>query len=927
MAYDETLNLPVTDFAMKASLPEKEPNILKKWEKEKTYEKMLEVNKNNKSFILHDGPPYANGDIHMGHALNKILKDIVLRYKVLTGHYVPYVPGWDTHGLPIEQQAIKKLGINREAVGPVKFREACRDFAIGYVNRQKEEFKRLGVMGDWDNPYLTLTPEFEAKQVEIFGEMAKKGYIYKGLKPVYWCADCETALAEAEIEYADDKTTSIYVKFAINDDKGIFGDLKEKYNIYFVIWTTTTWTLPGNLAICLNADFEYSLVRSGNDVFVVASELVDNLMKVGNIEDYEVIAKFMGKDLELMTCKHPFMDRDSLVIVGEHVTLDAGTGCVHTAPGHGQEDFDVCRNYPQIKMVVPVDAKGYLNEEAGQFKGLFYEKANAAIIENLMESEALFTAQEISHQYPHCWRCKQPIVYRATEQWFASIKGFRDRALEEIKTVNWIPTWGEERITNMVRDRGDWCISRQRIWGVPIPIFYCEDCGKELINDNTINSVKELFKAKGSNAWYELSPEEILKPETKCSCGGHKFKKETDIMDVWFDSGSSHASVLQTRDNLSWPADMYLEGNDQYRGWFQSSLLTSIAAYDKAPYKTVLTHGFVVDGEGRKMSKSLGNGVDPLEVIKQYGADILRLWVVSSDYKTDIRVSNDIIKQLTESYRKIRNTARFILGNISDFTPETDSVPYAYMTEIDKYVLGKLNKLVERVTSAYESYDYHVVFHSIHSFCVVDMSNLYLDIIKDRLYTSKKKSIERRSAQTAMYEILNALVKLLTPAIVFTAEEIWSFMPHTKSENAESIMLNKWPVQKKEYDNVALEEKWNKIMDLKADVSKVLEVSRAKKEIGHSLNAKVTLYAQDANYDFLKSVESELQTVFIVSGIEVVKGEAPENATAGESYPKVGIQVSASEGYKCERCWTYSETVGSSEQHPTLCSRCQEAIK
>lgn len=922
MDYSSTLNLPKTDFPMRANLPEREPEILKQWEEKDIYKMQMEKNKDKPLYILHDGPPYANGDIHIGHALNKVLKDIVIKYKAIRGFRTPYVPGWDTHGLPTELRAIKTLNINRQEISPVELRRLCRDFALGFVDKQREQFKRLGIVGDWDNPYVTLDPKFEAKQIEVFGEMAKKGYIYKGLRPVYWCADCETALAEAEIEYAEDKNKSIFVKFEVKDDKGLFTGIKEK--IYFVIWTTTTWTLPGNMAVCLNADFNYALVKANNEIYVMAEELVEGVMKQAGISSYEIVKKIKGDQLEGAVCKHPFYDRDSVVINGDHVTLEAGTGCVHTAPGHGQEDFQVCQKYG-IEVIVPVDNKGFMTELAGQFKGLFYKKANKAIYEELKASGHLFAEAEVVHQYPHCWRCREPILFRATKQWFASVDGFRDEALKAIKSVKWIPEWGEERITSMVRDRNDWCISRQRYWGVPIPIFYCKDCEEALINDTTINAVKKLFAEKGSDAWYQMEANEILPAGTKCKCGCSEFTKEKDIMDVWFDSGSSHEAVLETRPDLRWPADMYLEGSDQHRGWFQSSLLTAVATRGSAPYKEVLTHGYTVDGEGKKMSKSLGNGIDPLEIVKEFGADVLRLWVASADYQNDVRVSKDIIKQMSEVYRKIRNTARFILGNISDFEPDTHSVEYAKLQEIDKWALLKLNKLVKRVTEAFEDYEYHMVYHSIHNFCVVDMSNFYLDIIKDRLYTSKPESVERRAAQTVMYEILDALVRMLTPVLAFTTEEIWQYMPHRKYHDKESILLNEWPAVNEKYLDDKLEEKWDKILDIRSDVSKALEVARADKVIGHSLNAKVIVFAEGKDYDFLEAIKDELVTIFIVSAVEVKKGLAGPKAVKGET-TRIGIAVENAPGEKCERCWMYSKSVGTDAQHPTLCARCSSVV-
>lgn len=921
--YNETLNLPKTDFPMRANLPQREPEILNKWEEEKVYCNLIEKNKDKPNYILHDGPPYANGDIHIGHALNKIIKDIIVRHKNMSGFRSPYVPGWDTHGLPIEQQAIKKLGINRHEVGPTKFRQACRDFATMYVNHQREQFKRLGVLGDWENPYLTFTNDFVAKQVEIFGEMAKKGLIYQGLKPVYWCPDCETALAEAEIEYSEDKTNSIYVKFEVKDDKGKFKGLGK---VYFVIWTTTTWTLPGNVAISLNPEFEYIAMKvKDNETYIVAKELAEEVVKAAGIEDYEISGEYKGSDLEYITCYHPFLDRESLVIVGDHVTLEAGTGCVHTAPGHGVEDYIVCQNYPELPIVVPVDAKGVLNELAGEFAGLYYEKSNAKIIEKLKNTDNLLAVSEIIHQYPHCWRCNDPIVFRATKQWFASVENFKDAAINAINQVKWYPAWGQDRITSMVRDRNDWCISRQRIWGVPIPIFYCEDCKKELINDETIKIVAKLFREKGPDSWFEMDSSEILPSSIKCECGCGKFTKEKDIMDVWFDSGSSHAAVCETRPDLSYPPDMYLEGHDQYRGWFQSSLLTCVATRGHAPYNTVLTHGFVVDGEGKKMSKSKGNSISPLDIVKEFGADILRLWVVSSDYTSDIKISKDMLKQLSEGYRKIRNTARYILGNISDFNPDTDMVDYEDMDDIDKWAVIKLNKLIKKADAAYNSYEFHILYHAIHNFCVVDMSNFYLDILKDRLYTEKKNGSKRRSAQSAMYMILDGIVRLLSPVLAFTAEEIWSYMPHKNGHDTNSVLFNDMPIYNEKLEDDQLEEKWSKIIEIRADVLKALENARAAKIIGQSLAAKVTVYASGEDYDFLNKNEDILSLAFIVSQTELKSEDVtPSEVFQGE---KVKVKVEAASGEKCERCWIYSETVGNDQKHKTLCARCSSIIE
>ena len=925
--YGKTLNLPSTEFSMRANLPQREPEILKKWQDENMYEKLMENNEGKPLFILHDGPPYANGNMHMGHALNKTLKDVITRFKNMDGFCAPYIHGWDTHGLPIERQAIKQLGVNRHEVGIVKFRDMCRDFALSQVENQKSQIQRLGSLGDWDNSYLTLAPEFEAKQVEIFGEMAKKGYIYKGLKPIYWCTDCETALAEAEIEYEEDKTSSIYVKFRVSEDNGVFDSSGvDKKDIYFVIWTTTTWTLPGNVAIALNPEFTYSLVKANGEYYVLAHELIENVLAANNISDYEVVAQYTGKELEMIRCQHPFIDRESLVIVGDHVTLDAGTGCVHTAPGHGAEDYVACRNYKEIPIIVPVDGKGYLNELAGEFAGLFYEESNAKIIEKLKEVNALYAIEDIIHQYPHCWRCHKPIVFRATEQWFASVDDIKDAAVEAIKGVRWIPKWGEDRITGMVVDRSDWCISRQRTWGVPIPIFYCKDCGKELITEESIKAVAKLFGEKGSTAWYETDASEILPKGTKCECGCTEFTKEKDIMDVWFDSGSSHSGVLDVKKGLRFPADLYLEGNDQYRGWFQSSLLTSVAARGEAPYKTVITHGMIVDETGEKMSKSKGNGISPQDIIEKYGADLLRLWVVSADYKTDMRISDGILKQLSESYRKIRNTARYILGNISDFNPETDMVAVDAMQEIDKWALIRLSKLTEKVLDAYRNYDFHIVQHAIHNFCIVDMSNFYLDVIKDRLYAEKADSTARRAAQTVMYKVLDSLVRMLAPVLAFTSEEIWASMPHTSKDKKDYIILNDMPKPTPELYDDGFESKWANLMLAKADVSKALETARGAKIIGKSLGASVEIFADGAYYDLLKETEKDLITYFITSGATVKPlSDAPADALLGETGIKVSVAVA--DGDECERCWIHSKTVGENSEHPTICARCASVIK
>lgn len=925
--YKNTLNLPKTDFPMQAGLPKREPERLAKWDSEHTYEKLMEKNEGKPLYVLHDGPPYANGDIHLGTALNKVLKDIIVRYKNMTGFKAPYVPGWDTHGLPTELKARKKAGVSNSAtISDVELREICREFALGYLDDQRTQFKRLGGIGDWNNPYITLKKDFEAKQIEIFSEMATKGYIYKGLKPVYWCSDCGTALAEAEIEYAEDPCYSIYVKFNVKDDKGLLTAMgADLSKTYFVIWTTTTWTLPGNVAICVGPEFEYSLIKCGEEYYVMATELFKSALEAAEITEYEVVGTIKGADLERMTTQHPFLDRESLVIVGDHVTLESGTGCVHTAPGHGVEDYDVCHNhYPELPIIVPVDNHGKLTAEAGQFNGLTTDEANKAIAKCLEESGALFAMQKIIHQYPHCWRCKHPVLFRATEQWFCSVEGFKKEAVDAINTVEWIPGWGKDRITSMVMDRNDWCISRQRRWGVPIPIFYCKDCNEPLIGKDAMMAVSELFRTEGSDQWYVKPAEEILPEGTKCKkCGCTHFEKERDIMDVWFDSGVTHAAVCDVRKELHWPADLYLEGADQYRGWFQSSLLTSVAWRGKAPYKAVVTHGWVVDGEGRKMSKSLGNGILPSEVVNQYGADILRLWVASSDYHADIRISKEILKQLSDAYRKIRNTARYILGNTSDFDPNTDQVALEELLPIDRWALAQLDKLNKKIRAGYDSFEFHQVFHAIHNFCVVDMSNFYLDVIKDRLYVEKTDGKERRAAQTAMYIILDQMTRMIAPILAYTADEIWESMRHEDSEDSTGVVFNQMP----EFTGVNADEAftatWDRIHLIRDVVKKALELARNEKVIGASLDAKVQLFCEGELYDFVKSVEDELATVFITSQVEVVNGTS--GSFTGE-VEGLSVTVLPAEGEKCNRCWSFSDTVGSDEHHPDVCARCAAVL-
>lgn len=925
MDYSKTLNLPVTEFPMRANLPEREPIMLKHWYDKKVYEQKQAQHAGREKFVLHDGPPYANGSIHIGTALNKILKDIVVKYKYSQGYDTPYVPGWDTHGMPIEHAAINNLKLNRHELDPLVLRNECKNYALKWVDTQRNDFKRLGVLGDWENPYITLVPKYEAEQIRVFGKMANKGYIYKGLKAVYWCPHCETALAEAEIEYAEQKSNAIFVKFPIKDDKGVLPPALKDKKVFAVIWTTTPWTLPANVAIAVNPEFEYSFVASadGEEVYLMATELVEQVQTACKTTFTPLFAT-KGDKLEGMVFSHPFIERDSVVVFADYVTLDTGSGCVHTAPGHGTEDFETGMRY-NLPVICPVDKSGKFNKEAGEFAGQFVFDANVPIIQKLAHIGMLLGKGSLRHQYAHCWRCKNPIIYRATEQWFASVDGFRDAALDQIQNkVQWIPSWGKDRINNMVADRHDWCISRQRVWGVPIPIFFCKDCNKHLINDATIEAVANLFAQEGSDAWWAKSAAEILPAGTTCECGCTEFDKESDIMDVWFDSGSSHKAVCAQRPELEWPASMYLEGSDQHRGWFQSSLLTAVATEGRAPYKSVLTHGFVVDGEGRKMSKSIGNVIYPQDVIEKFGADVLRLWVASADYKADIRISDNILKQLSEVYRKIRNTFRYILGNIHDFNPDTDMLEFAEMQELDRWALLRLEEVKEKVTQAYNEYEFHVLYHTIHNYCTIDLSAYYLDILKDRLYSSKPDSKERRSAQSAMYQILVDLAVMMTPILSFTTEETWQYLPKQANMPVDSIQMMAWPTAKPERIDAKLAEKWASFFQVRGEITKVLEGARRDKTIGHSLDAKVKLYATGLIYDLLKAVETELPTLLIVSQAELINEHNP--AAKATELPELQVEVTAASGQKCERCWIYSEQVGQNAQHPTLCPRCASVL-
>ncbi|WP_338451984.1 isoleucine--tRNA ligase [Niallia oryzisoli] len=916
MDYKDTLLMPKTEFPMRGNLPKREPEIQEKWKEMDIYKLVQERTKDRPMFVLHDGPPYANGDIHMGHALNKILKDFIVRYKSMSGYNAPYVPGWDTHGLPIEQ-ALTNKGVNRKEMTVAEFRKLCEKYAYEQIDSQRSQFKRLGVRGDWENPYITLKPAYEAQQIKVFGEMAKKGYIYKGLKPVYWSPSSESALAEAEIEYKDKKSPSIYVGFNVKDGKGVLGT-----DVQIIIWTTTPWTIPANLGISVHPELTYVVVEEKGQKYLVAKDLLEAVTNEIGWEQPTIVQTIKGSELDRIVAKHPIYDRDSLVMLGEHVTIDAGTGCVHTAPGHGEDDFYVGQKYG-LDVLCPVDDKGVMTEEAEGFAGLFYDKANKAITEKLEEVGALLKLTFITHSYPHDWRTKKPVIYRATAQWFASIKDFRDDLLEAVKETIWVPAWGETRLFNMVRDRGDWCISRQRAWGVPIPVFYAEN-GEPIITDETIEHVSNLFREHGSNVWFEREAKDLL-PEGFTHPGSPNgiFTKETDIMDVWFDSGSSHQAVLLERDDLQRPADLYLEGSDQYRGWFNSSLSTSVAVTGKAPYKGVLSHGFALDGEGRKMSKSVGNVVVPAKVMNQLGADILRLWVASVDYQADVRVSDAILKQVAEVYRKIRNTFRFLLGNLADFDPAKDAIPYEKLREVDQFMLVKLNELVKQVRHNYENYEYASIYHAVNNFCTLDLSSFYLDFAKDVLYIEAKDQYDRRAIQTVLYESLLSLTKLIAPILSHTADEVWSFIPAVQEP---SVQLTDFPEAKEISGAGELLTKWSKFMNLRDDVLKALEEARNEKVIGKSLTAKVTLYVNDDTKGLLDSIEENLQQLFIVSGFEVIDGyeKAPEQALKLEH---AAIVVSKAEGETCERCWTVTPNVGENENHPTLCPRCADVVQ
>ena len=932
MEYKETLNLPKTTLEMRANATKKEPETQKFWEEHKIYEKNIAQRDKANKFILHDGPPYLSSEkIHVGTALNKILKDILIKYKSMSGFYAPYVPGYDGHGLPIENKVVKNIKGGREAVTPAELRAKCREFAWNSLKGQESEFKRLGVWGDWEHPYLTINPEFEAEQVRVFGDMYKKGYIEKGLKPVYWCASCETALAEAEVEYADHTSTSIYVRFKFDEEAtekiGKLVDLPNK-NVYAVIWTTTPWTIPSNMAISMHPRFDYTFFTYKNDVYVIAQGLLASFLEGVNWEekDINVIGSVKGADLELLNTNHPLYNRKSPIILGEHVTLDAGTGAVHTAPGHGLEDYEVGCRY-NIEVFSPLDSKGVWTEIVGDkdLEGIPYYKGGKIVIEKLQNCGALLAAADINHSYPHCWRCKNPVIYRATPQWFVKVDKFRDATLEAIKGVKWIPASGEARISNMVQGRTDWCISRQRAWGVPIPVFYCEECGEPIVTDETIENVAKMFEKESSDAWVKYSAEELLPKDFVCPhCGKKHFRKEKDIMDVWFDSGVTWRAVVEKRSEQlgHTPVEMYLEGSDQHRGWFQSSLLTSMAVQGKAPYKSVLTHGFVFGEDGRKMSKSLGNYIRPDDIIKNYGADILRLWAASVDYRNDTKIGDNIIKQLAEIFKKTRNTARFLLGNIFDFDPTQDYVKYEDLKPIDKFALHKLNKVVEEVTVAFDNYEFYKYFQCLQNFAAVDLSSFYLDIVKDRLYTAGKKSVSRRACQTVLYETLQVLVRILTPVMPHQAEDIWQNTPEIQRGGLESILLTDWVKLNKEWDNAQLEEDFTKILKTREVVTRAIEPLRAEKKVGSSL--EVAVYVKSDDSEILKANAKDLADIFITSQAYVAE-VAPSEVLNEYTENGITVWVTKAEGEKCERCWKFRK-LGEHAGHETICSDCYDAV-
>ncbi|MDD5505733.1 MAG: isoleucine--tRNA ligase [Candidatus Omnitrophica bacterium] len=911
MDYKSTLNLPQTKFAMKADLPRREPLFLEAWQSEDIYRLIREKTKGSAKYVLHDGPPYANGDIHLGHALNKTLKDIVVKYKTMAGFDSAYVPGWDCHGLPIEHQLFKELKINKNQIAQVEFRKKAHAFALKFVDKQKEQFKRLGVFGDWENPYLTLTPDYEESILGAFNTLVKSGYVYRGLKPVNWCFRCETALAEAEVEYEEHTSPSIYVKFKVTGNKDFSGG-------HLVIWTTTPWTLLANVAVAVHPDFAYCYVATPKGNLVIARPLLEQALSQMAISDFKVIREFKGKEIEGLNYEHPFIKRTGKVVLAGYVSGEEGTGLVHTAPGHGNEDYLTSIKY-KLDIIMPVDNKGNFDSSSGEFTGLNCLEANKSILEKLNQLGALLFNSEIRHSYPHCWRCKQPIIFRATRQWFLSLehKDLRNKLREIIqKDVRWIPPSGMERILGMVELRPDWCLSRQRYWGVPIPAVVCNDCQAEFLHPELIDNFVKIVAKEGSDSWFVRDLKDFMPKGLNCpQCKSTNLAKGRDILDVWFDSGISAQAVLKKRGELEFPAALYLEGSDQHRGWFQSSLIPSVCVDNRPPFENVLTHGFVVDGEGKKMSKSLGNVISPFDIIKDYGADILRLWVASSDYNEDIRISKEILTRLSEAYRKIRNTARFILSNLYDFDPDKNKVKAQELTKIDKWILRRLALTLEEVTRAYEDFQFHKAYKEIYDFCNEDLSMYYLDMAKGRLYTYAANSTERRSAQTVMYDILDCLSRIMAPLLAFTAEDIWRQMPKQKKDSAvKSVHLSDWP-NRMETGDAELEQ----VIGMIPEVAKMLEEKRSLGEIGSSFDAKIKLLTKDQNrYTFLESLKDELPEIFKVSQVEI---------GIQDNYPEFKIEVNKAAGVKCVRCWNYTLTTGKSLKHPLLCAKCEKAIE
>jgi isoleucyl-tRNA synthetase len=925
MDYKNTLNLPQTGFPMRANLAQREPEILARWEKTGLYRAIAARRRGNEKFVLHDGPPYANGHIHIGHALNKILKDVIVKYRSLSGRWAEYVPGWDCHGLPIEHQVDKNLGQRKEAIPTGEKRRLCREYAAKFVDIQRREFQRLGVLGDWENPYRTMSFEYEAGILREFGRFVESGAVYKGTKPVYWCMTCRTALAEAEVEYADHTSPSIYVKFPFADPPETIHPALAGKKVSFVIWTTTPWTIPSNLGVALHPEFPYVALEAGGEVYVVAEGLAERFAAETGLKDPARLATFGAAHLERLRCRHPFAGRDSLLVLGDYVTLEAGTGCVHTAPGHGREDYETGLKYG-LPIYAPLDDAGRFTADVPFFAGMQVFEANPRVNEKLAEAGALLREDRVSHSYPHCWRCKQPVIFRATKQWFISMDktGLRANALSEIRKVRWIPAWGQERIEGMIANRPDWCISRQRSWGVPIAIFECAGCGHHLLDRKLIEHVAAFFEKEGADAWFDREVNELLPPGTSCpACGGMEFRKETDILDVWFDSGVSYACVCEGKENLGIPVDLYLEGSDQHRGWFHSTLLAAVGTRQSAPYKAVLTHGFVVDGKGEAMHKSKGNVIAPEEIIRKNGAELLRLWVAAEDYRDDVRLSKDILDRLTEAYRKIRNTVRFLLGNLDGFSPERDAVPYDRMQEMDRYALVLFRRLAEKVLRAYETYEFHLIFHAVNNFCAVDLSSFYLNVLKDRLYCSKADDPARRSAQTALFEITRGLVTLLAPVLSFTAEEAWGYSPAFPGK-AGSVFLSDLPEPAELPGEEAIASRWERILALRAEIAQPLEAARKEKTIGSDQDAVVTV-SPGPFADLFESHAREIQDVLIVSGLAVGDLSGP-GVYESAAFPGLKAKVEKAPWGKCERCWNHTPAVGTIPAAPELCERCAAAV-